>query len=209
MHSTWHAPGVSARGLCEAVAQEIIRPVLPPNLATPDIRYLVNPTGAFVIGGPRGDSGLTGRKIIVDTYGGARPHGGGAFSGKDPTKVDRSASYVARALAKTVVAAGLAKRCTVQLAYAIGIPEPVSVSVDCHGTAAPSVERRGVWSTAEEAPELALRETFDLTPADIIGYLDLRRPTYRRTANYGHFGRELPEFTWEQTGRAEELREQL
>jgi len=194
--STQHAPGIGVDELREAVIEEIIRPVLPHHLVAPDIRYLVNPTGAFVIGGPRADSGLTGRKIIVDTYGGACPHGGGAFSGKDPTKVDRSAAYMARHLAKTVVAAGLARRCTVQLAYAIGVAEPVSGSVDCYGTAV----------VEEEALERALRETFDLTPAGIIDYLDLRRPIYRKTAAYGHFGRELPDFTWEGTGRVETLR---
>jgi S-adenosylmethionine synthetase len=188
--STQHSPEISLESLRDAVVEEIIRPVLPSEIAVPDIRYLVNPTGRFVTGGPRADTGLTGRKIIVDTYGGASPHGGGAFSGKDPTKVDRSAAYMARHLAKTVVATGLARRCMVQLAYAIGVAEPVSLSVDFGGT--------GVLE--EEAVERALRETFDLTPAGIIKRLDLRRPIYRKTAVYGHFGRELPEFTWEGTG---------
>jgi S-adenosylmethionine synthetase len=194
--STQHTPDVRQDELREAVMEEIIRPVLPRRLLGPDTRYLVNPTGRFVCGGPRADTGLTGRKIIVDTYGGACPHGGGAFSGKDPTKVDRSAAYMARHLAKTVVAAGLARRCQVQLAYAIGVAEPVSVSVDCFGTGLLDDERL----------QLALRSAFDLTPAGIIRHLDLCRPIYRKTAAYGHFGRELPEFTWEQTGHAERLR---
>jgi S-adenosylmethionine synthetase len=173
--------------------------MLPPWLVTDRTAYLVNPTDRFVTGGPQADSGLTGRKIIVDTYGGSCPHGGGAFSGKDPTKVDRSGAYMARHLAKTVVAAGLARRCTVQLAYAIGVPEPVSLAIDCHGTA----------SIEEERLEKALREMFDLTPAGIIRHLDLRRPIYRKTATYGHFGRELLQFSWEATGNAEALRAKL
>jgi S-adenosylmethionine synthetase len=197
--STQHAPEVGTEVLRKAVVEEIVKPMLPPWLVTDRTAYLVNPTDRFVTGGPQADSGLTGRKIIVDTYGGSCPHGGGAFSGKDPTKVDRSGAYMARHLAKTVVAAGLARRCTVQLAYAIGVPEPVSLFIDCHGTA----------SIEEERLEKALREMFDLTPAGIIRHLDLRRPIYRKTATYGHFGRELLQFSWEATGNAEALRAKL
>ena len=197
--STQHDPDMGQADIAEAVTKEIIRPLLPPHLVSPDIRYLVNPSGRFVIGGPRADTGVTGRKIIVDTYGGACPHGGGAFSGKDPTKVDRSAAYMARHVAKTVVAAGIASRCTVQLAYAIGMPKPVSAFIHCHGTA----------TVSEELIERALQELFDLTPAGIIRHLDLQRPIYRKTAAYGHFGRDLPEFTWERTDRAGVLLELL
>jgi len=197
--STQHAPDIEHKALSEAVIEQIIKPVLPTHLVKGQIKYLVNPTGRFVIGGPNGDTGLTGRKIIVDTYGGSCPHGGGAFSGKDPTKVDRSAACMARNVAKTVVTAGLARRCTVQFAYAIGVAEPVSVFVDCHGTAL----------VDEERIEEAIREVFELTPAGIIRHLDLRRPIYRKTAAYGHFGRELPEFFWEATGSASVLRDKL
>jgi S-adenosylmethionine synthetase len=179
-----------------AVIEQLIEPVLPAALRSPDIRYLVNPAGRFEIGGPHGDTGLTGRKIVVDTYGGSCPHGGGAFSGKDPTKVDRSAAYAARWVAKHLVKAGLVRRATVQLAYAIGRPDPVSVRVDGHGTA----------SVEEAKLERAVREVFDLTPAGIIRDLDLRRPVYAKTAAFGHFGREQDcAFTWEQTHRVGQL----
>ena len=167
-----------------------------PELRSPGIRYLVNPAGRFEIGGPHGDTGLTGRKIVVDTYGGSCPHGGGAFSGKDPTKVDRSAAYAARWVAKNLVAAGLARRATVQLAYAIGRPDPVSIRVDAHGTAV----------IPEPRLEEAVRAVFDLTPAGIIRDLDLRRPIYAATAAFGHFGREGEGFTWEHTDRLDALR---
>jgi S-adenosylmethionine synthetase len=197
--STQHAPDVDTGTVRTEVIRRIIEPVISQSLRAKAIQYLVNPTGRFEIGGPNGDTGLTGRKIIVDTYGGACPHGGGAFSGKDPTKVDRSAAYMARNVAKTVVASGLARRCTLQLAYAIGVAEPVSVHVDLHGT-----------ETVDEGSlEDAIREDFDLTPAGIIRDLDLRRPIYRKTAAYGHFGRPCAEFTWEQTPRAESLRKRM
>src|SRR5256884_1952354 len=173
-----------------------MEPVIEPHLMDEETKYFINPTGRFVIGGPFGDSGLTGRKIIVDTYGGMGHHGGGAFSGKDPSKVDRSAAYAARWVAKNVVAAGLARRCEVQVAYAIGIAEPVSIMVETFGTHA----------VPEERIERAVRETFSLKPASIIKDLDLLRPIYERTAAYGHFGRSEPEFTWERTDRAESLR---
>ena len=194
--STQHAAHVAERAVREAVIREIIERVIPAGLRSKTIQYLVNPTGRFVIGGPAGDTGLTGRKIIVDTYGGSCPHGGGAFSGKDPTKVDRSAAYAARYIAKNIVAAGLADHCTVQLSYAIGIVEPTSLMVNAHSGA-----RAG-----EREIEKAVRELFRLTPKGMIEMLDLRRPIYRKTAAYGHFGRELPEFTWERTDRAAELR---
>lgn len=193
--STQHAPDISTDELRREVIRQIIEPVIPAKLRAPGIQYLVNPTGRFEIGGPQGDTGLTGRKIIVDTYGGSCPHGGGAFSGKDPTKVDRSAAYMARYIAKNVVAARLAERCTIQLAYAIGTAEPVSVHIDLHGSGA----------TDEIALEKAISVVFGLTPKGIIEMLDLRRPIYRRTAAYGHFGRELPEFFWERTDRADLL----
>ena len=177
------------------VIARLIEPVVPPVLRCADIRYLVNPAGRFEIGGPHGDTGLTGRKIVVDTYGGSCPHGGGAFSGKDPTKVDRSAAYAARWVAKNLVAAGLARRVTVQLAYAIGRPDPVSIRVDAHGSA----------QVDEQRLETAVREVFDLTPAGIIRDLDLRRPIYAATAAFGHFGRSGPGFSWEQTNRVEAL----
>ena len=183
--STLHEPGISQQDIREAVVNEIIRPVIPAVLCSPAIRFHVNPTGSFEIGGPIADVGLTGRKIIVDTYGGSCPHGGGAFSGKDPTKVDRSAAYAARHVAKSIVAAGLASRCTVQLAYAIGLPEPQSVFIDTHGTG--KVKRH-------DLDELISR-SFDLSPDGIIRALDLRRPIYYPTASYGHFGRD--DFPWE------------
>jgi len=193
--STQHAPEVSQKEIREYVIDNVVKPVLPADLLNGKITYHVNPTGRFVTGGPHGDCGLTGRKIIVDTYGGWARHGGGAFSGKDPTKVDRSAAYMARHVAKNIVAAGLADRCEIQLAYAIGIAEPVSVHVDTEGTG--------------ELPEQRLcelvREIFPLTPGGIIRYLDLRRPIYRKTAFGGHFGRCDPDFTWEKTDKAAEL----
>src|SRR5487761_2461510 len=194
--STQHDPDVSHERLSEAVIEEIVKPVIPAALLGPQTRYLINPTGRFVIGGPMGDCGLTGRKIIVDTYGGAARHGGGAFSGKDPSKVDRSAAYAARWVAKNVVAAGLASRCEVQVAYAIGIARPVSLMVNTFGT-----------GKIPDAQIVKLIEThFDLRPKGIIQSLDLLRPIYTRTAAYGHFGREEPEFTWEVTDKAEALK---
>ena len=193
--STQHGPDVSQAEIREFVIDQIIKPELPAELCTGDIKYLVNPTGRFEVGGPHGDCGLTGRKIIVDTYGGWARHGGGAFSGKDPTKVDRSAAYMARHVAKNIVAAGLASACEVQLAYAIGVTEPVSVLIDTQGTGRISETRLG---------EL-VRQLFPLGPGGIIQYLDLRRPIYRKTAAGGHFGRNDPDFTWESTHRAKEL----
>jgi S-adenosylmethionine synthetase len=174
-----------------------VKPVLPAQLITKETRFLINPTGRFVIGGPQGDCGLTGRKIIVDTYGGAAPHGGGAFSGKDPSKVDRSAAYMARYIAKNIVASGAAKRCLLQLAYAIGVAEPVSVMVDCFGTA----------KVPEEKIDSAVREIFGLKPAQITKALDLLKPVYGATAAYGHFGRS--EFSWEKLDRVDELKRLL
>ncbi|MGU9956224.1 MAG: methionine adenosyltransferase [Arenicellales bacterium WSBS_2016_MAG_OTU3] len=194
--STQHDDDVSHKDLSEAVIEEIIKPILPANMITSETRYLVNPTGRFVIGGPVGDCGLTGRKIIVDTYGGSAHHGGGAFSGKDPSKVDRSAAYAARYVAKNVVAAGLAGRCEVQVAYAIGVAQPVSLMVSTFGTNAIS----------EERIEELVREYFDLRPKAIIQTLDLLRPIYRHSAAYGHFGRTEPEFSWEHTDKADALR---
>jgi len=195
--STQHSPQVTREEIRRTVVHEIIEPLLPEELASGQITYHVNPTGRFVNGGPHGDCGLTGRKIIVDTYGGWARHGGGAFSGKDPTKVDRSATYMARHVAKNLVAAGLASRCEVQLAYAIGVSEPVSVRVDTEGTGKLDDQRLcGL-----------VRQQFPLTPSGIIEYLDLRRPIYRLTAAGGHFGRSEPEFTWENTDRAAELAE--
>jgi len=194
--STQHAPDIEHKELAEAVIEEIIKPVIPANMISRDTRFLVNPTGRFVIGGPVGDCGLTGRKIIVDTYGGAAHHGGGAFSGKDPSKVDRSAAYACRHVAKNIVAAGLADRCEVQVAYAIGVAEPVSLMVNTFGTGTmPEVEI-----------EKLIRANFDLRPKAIIEDLDLLRPIYRHTAAYGHFGRMDTEFTWEHTDKAEALR---
>jgi len=192
--STQHSPDVSHREIYEYVVENVIKPVLPEELVNGQITYHVNPTGRFVTGGPHGDCGLTGRKIIVDTYGGWARHGGGAFSGKDPTKVDRSAAYMARHVAKNIVAAGLADRCEVQVAYAIGVAEPVSVLVDTQGTEKIPVAR---------IEELA-RKYFDFRPGMIAGQLDLIKPVYRNTAAYGHFGR--PGFTWERTDRAAQLR---
>jgi S-adenosylmethionine synthetase len=193
--STQHQPGLTHKQIEEAVIEQIIKPVLPKNLIKGQIKYLVNPTGSFEIGGPKGDCGLTGRKIIVDTYGGSAPHGGGAFSGKDPSKVDRSAAYAARYVAKNVVAAGLATRCLVQVSYAIGVAKPTSVMVTTYGTGKISDEKLS---------ELVLKH-FDLRPKGIIQMLDLLRPIYEKTAAYGHFGREEPGFTWEATDRARAL----
>ena len=195
--STQHAPDAANSEIRNFVIDEIIAPSIPEELMTGEIKYHINPTGRFVVGGPNGDCGLTGRKIIVDTYGGWGRHGGGAFSGKDPTKVDRSAAYMARHVAKNIVAAGLAERCEVQLAYAIGVTEPVSVYVDTEGT-----------GRIDDARICQLvQEMFPLSPGGIIKYLDLRRPIYRKTAAGGHFGRSEPEFTWENTDRAPELAE--
>jgi S-adenosylmethionine synthetase len=194
--STQHAPEIDQREIREVIVDRIVKPVVDAKLLDEATKYHVNPTGKFVIGGPHGDSGLTGRKIIVDTYGGYGRHGGGAFSGKDPTKVDRSACYMARYIAKNLVAAGLAERVEVQLAYAIGVADPVSVRVDTFGTAV----------IPEASIEKLVRDAFPLTPAGIIKHLDLRRPIYRATASYGHFGREESGFTWERTDRAADLR---
>ena len=189
--STQHAPEISLKDLREAVIEEIIKPVLPESLVKGEINYLINPTGRFVIGGPQGDCGLTGRKIIVDTYGGAAPHGGGAFSGKDPTKVDRSAAYASRYVAKNIVASGLADKCLVQVSYAIGVAKPTSIMVESFGTAKVS---------DEELSKLVM-ENFDLRPKGIVNMLDLLRPIYRNTAAYGHFGRTEPEFSWEKVDK--------
>ena len=194
--SSQHTPDVSYEDLKEAIIEEVVKPTLPANLINDKTRFLINPTGRFVIGGPMGDCGLTGRKIIVDTYGGQGSHGGGAFSGKDPSKVDRSASYMARYVAKNVVAAGLATKCEVQLAYAIGVAEPVSVMINTYGT--------GVIASDEIAR--IVRDEFDMRPAAIVEQLDLLRPIYRQTAAYGHFGRELPDFYWERKDRVDSLR---
>jgi len=193
--STQHAPEVLHKQIEEAVIEEIIRPVLPKEWLN-DTKFLVNPTGRFVIGGPQGDCGLTGRKIIVDTYGGAAPHGGGAFSGKDPSKVDRSAAYAARYVAKNIVAAGLARQCQVQVSYAIGVARPINITVYTEGT--------GVISDDKIAQ--LVHEYFDLRPKGIVQMLDLLRPIYQKTAAYGHFGREEPEFSWERTDKAAALR---
>jgi S-adenosylmethionine synthetase len=194
--STQHAPEMHLDAIREAVIEDIIKPVLPKELIKGEIKYLVNPTGRFVIGGPQGDCGLTGRKIIVDTYGGSSPHGGGAFSGKDPSKVDRSAAYAGRYVAKNIVAAGLAMRCTVQVSYAIGVARPTSVMVETYGTGKISNEK---------LTELVLKH-FDLRPKGIVKMLDLLRPIYAKTAAYGHFGRDEPEFTWEAVDKAATLR---
>ncbi|QLG89418.1 methionine adenosyltransferase [Chitinibacter bivalviorum] len=194
--STQHHPDVSHAQLSEAVIEHIIKPVLPSEWITENTKFLVNPTGRFVIGGPMGDCGLTGRKIIVDTYGGAAPHGGGAFSGKDPSKVDRSAAYAMRYVAKNIVAAGIAKQCLVQVSYAIGVAQPVSIMVD-------------TWDTGvipnDQIVDL-IKANFDLRPKGIIQMLDLQRPVYSRTAAYGHFGREEPDFSWERTDKVEQLK---
>ena len=194
--STQHAPDITLEAIREATIEEIIKPVLPKELIKGEINYLVNPTGRFVVGGPQGDCGLTGRKIIVDTYGGAAPHGGGAFSGKDPSKVDRSAAYAGRYVAKNIVAAGLASRCLVQVSYAIGVAKPTSVMVETYGTGKISNEK---------LTELVLQH-FDLRPKGIVQMLDLLRPIYQKTAAYGHFGRDEPEFTWEATDKAAALK---
>jgi S-adenosylmethionine synthetase len=193
--STQHAPEMQHSQIEEAAIEMIIKPVVPQEWLN-DTRFLINPTGRFVIGGPQGDCGLTGRKIIVDTYGGAAPHGGGAFSGKDPSKVDRSAAYAGRYVAKNIVAAGLAERCQIQISYAIGVAKPTSVMVTTFGTGKISDEK---------IAEL-VREHFDLRPKGIVQMLDLLRPIYSKTAAYGHFGREEPEFSWERTDKAEALR---
>ena len=194
--STQHAPEATLEQIRKDMLELVAKPTIPAELLDENTRYFINPTGRFVIGGPQGDSGLTGRKIIVDTYGGSAPHGGGAFSGKDPTKVDRSAAYAARWAAKNVVAAGLARRCQIELAYAIGVAEPVSILVETFGTG----------TVSEEALSKAVREVFDFTPAGIIRELDLRRPIYRPLAAYGHMGREDLGVRWEDTDRAEALR---
>jgi len=194
--STQHAPEMTHKQIEEAVIEQIIKPVLPKEMIGKNIRYLVNPTGRFVIGGPQGDCGLTGRKIIVDTYGGAAPHGGGAFSGKDPSKVDRSAAYAARYVAKNVVAAGLASKCLVQISYAIGVAKPTSVMVTTSGTG----------KISDEKLSALVAEHFDLRPKGIVQMLDLLRPIYQKTAAYGHFGREEPEFSWEKTDKAAALK---
>ena len=197
--STQHDPDISIKDLREAIVEQIIRPTLPQELIRPETRFFVNPTGRFVVGGPVGDSGLTGRKIIVDTYGGAAAHGGGAFSGKDPTKVDRSAAYMARHVAKNIVAAGLAKKCQIELAYAIGVARPVSVLIDTYGT--------GVISDDKLAG--IVDEVFDLRPASIIDYLNLRRPIYEQTAAYGHFGRPDLDLPLEALTKVETLKQYL
>ncbi len=197
--STQHAPDVSQEKLHADVIREVIEYVIPSELRATNIIYHINPTGKFVIGGPQGDAGLTGRKIIVDTYGGACPHGGGAFSGKDPTKVDRSAAYAARHVAKNLVASGACERATIQVSYAIGVVQPISIMVNTHGTSI----------VPEEQIEACVRDLFDLTPRGIIESLDLLRPIYRKTAAYGHFGRELPEFTWEKTDKADAIKAYL
>lgn len=193
--STQHSPEIELKTLREAVIEEIIQPILPKSLIQGDIKFLINPTGRFVIGGPQGDCGLTGRKIIVDTYGGAAPHGGGAFSGKDPSKVDRSAAYAARYVAKNLVAAGLCERCLVQISYAIGVAEPTSVMVDTFGTS----------QFSEEKIAQLIVENFDLRPKGIVEMLDLLRPIYRKTAAYGHFGRDEPDFSWENIDKKSHL----
>ncbi len=195
--STQHSPDISTKALREAVMGEIIKPVLPAEWLTKETKYHINPTGKFVIGGPMGDAGVTGRKIIVDTYGGMGRHGGGAFSGKDPSKVDRSAAYAARYVAKNIVAAGLAERCEVQVSYAIGVAEPTSISVDTFNTG----------KLEDDRLVAVVREHFDLRPKGIITMLDLLHPIYRNTAAYGHFGRDEEGFTWERTDKADSLRE--
>jgi S-adenosylmethionine synthetase len=194
--SSQHDANVTNEQLREEILEQVIKQTVSTELLDKETKFHINPTGRFVTGGPQGDAGLTGRKIIVDTYGGYAPHGGGAFSGKDPTKVDRSAAYMARYVAKNIVAAGLADRCLVQLAYAIGVADPVSVLVDTGGTG----------NIDENSLSKLVRENFSLTPQGIIEHLQLRRPIYRKTAAYGHFGREEADFTWELTDRAEFLR---
>jgi S-adenosylmethionine synthetase len=194
--SAQHSSLVKIETIREDVLEKVIHAVIPSNLLDSKTKYFINPTGRFVVGGPQGDCGLTGRKIIVDTYGGVGSHGGGAFSGKDPTKVDRSASYMARHVAKNIVSAGLAEKVEIQFAYAIGVADPVSIMADTFGTG----------KVEEEKLVDAVREIFPLTPAGIIEYLNLRRPIFKKTAAYGHFGRKEPEFTWERTDKAEALR---
>ena len=195
--STQHDPDISQKDLQEAVMEEIIKPILPEKWLNSGTKYHINPTGKFVIGGPVGDCGLTGRKIIVDTYGGMARHGGGAFSGKDPSKVDRSAAYAGRYVAKNIVAAGLAERCEIQISYAIGVAEPTSISIDTFGTG--KISDRDI--------ETLVREHFDLRPYGILSMLDLKRPIYKASASYGHFGREEPSFSWELTDKADALRQ--
>ena len=197
--STQHAPEASQEQIHKDIIEEVIRQVIPAEMMSDTTVFHINPTGKFVIGGPQGDAGLTGRKIIVDTYGGSCPHGGGAFSGKDPTKVDRSAAYAARWVAKNLVAAGACDRATIQVAYAIGVVQPVSIMVDTHGTG----------KVAEEKIEECIKELFDLSPAGIIKSLDLLRPIYRKTAAYGHFGRTEESFSWEKTDKADEIKAYL
>src|SRR3954464_3602725 len=194
--STQHAPDISLEKIREAVIEQIVKPVLPKHLIKGEVKYLVNPTGRFVVGGPQGDCGLTGRKIIVDTYGGAAPHGGGAFSGKDPSKVDRSAAYAARYVAKNIVAAGLASKCQIQVSYAIGVAKPTSVMVTTFGTG----------RIEDEKIAQLIHKHFDLRPRGILAMLDLLRPIYAKTAAYGHFGRDEPEFSWENMDRVEMLK---
>ncbi len=197
--SAQHSPDVTSKKIEREIIEQVIRPVMPNKIFDPvSVKYFINPTGRFVVGGPMGDTGLTGRKIIVDTYGGVGSHGGGAFSGKDPSKVDRSASYIARYIAKNIVAAGLAEKCELQLAYAIGVSEPVSILIDTKGTEKVSVDLL----------DKLVRKHFPLTPRGIIDYLKLRRPIYKMTAAYGHFGRSEPEFTWERTNNARVLRKE-
>jgi len=197
--STQHAPDVSQEQIRKDMIEEVIKHVIPSDMLSEDTIFHINPTGKFVIGGPQGDAGLTGRKIIVDTYGGSCPHGGGAFSGKDPTKVDRSAAYAARWVAKNLVAAGACDRVTIQVAYAIGVVQPVSIMVDTHQSG----------KVSESKIEECVKELFDLSPAGIIKSLDLLKPRYRKTATYGHFGREDAEFTWEKTDRVDEIKQYL
>ncbi|MGJ8618721.1 MAG: methionine adenosyltransferase [Methylophilaceae bacterium] len=194
--STQHAPEIALDQVREATIEEIIKPLLPKELIKGDVKFLVNPTGRFVIGGPQGDCGLTGRKIIVDTYGGSAPHGGGAFSGKDPSKVDRSAAYAGRYVAKNIVAAGLADKCMVQMSYAIGVAQPTSIMIETYGTG----------KVSDAVLTQLVREHFDLRPKGIVQMLDLLRPIYTKTAAYGHFGRDEPEFTWEATDKADVLK---
>ena len=197
--STQHSPDISLSDLQEAVMEDVIKPILPAEWLHGDTRYHINPTGQFIIGGPMGDCGLTGRKIIVDTYGGMAHHGGGAFSGKDPSKVDRSAAYAGRYVAKNIVASGLAERCEIQVSYAIGVAEPTSISVNTYGTG----------MMADERIAELVNKHFDLRPAGLIDMLQLKRPIYRQTAAYGHFGREEADFTWEKTDKAEALRAEI
>jgi S-adenosylmethionine synthetase len=197
--STQHSPEISLGDLQEAVLEEVIKPVLPQEWLHADTKYHINPTGQFIIGGPMGDCGLTGRKIIVDTYGGMARHGGGAFSGKDPSKVDRSAAYAGRYVAKNIVAAGLADRCEIQVSYAIGVAEPTSISVNTYGTG----------KLSDDEIVALVREHFDLRPQGLIEMLNLKRPIYRATAAYGHFGREEDNFTWEKTDKADALKAAL